>query len=101
MSENLPPSETPSPKPDLPQRSPPELGFGVMFVLGIGLVIVSGIFCLLSQSPVPLGLGALVALVTLFINGWRGVFVGFVTVIGILLLGIVVICGAMGVPDFR
>ncbi len=101
MSENLPPSETPAPKPDLPQRSPPELGFGVMFVLGIGLVIVSGIFCLLSQSPAPLGLGALVALVTLFISGWRGVFVGFVTVIGILLLAVVVICGAMGTPDFR
>jgi hypothetical protein len=74
-----------------PGEHPP---FWAMFVLGMGLFILSGILCAMAQSAAPLSIGALLALISVFFRGWRGIFAGYLTVIGILVLAVIVICGS-------
>jgi hypothetical protein len=66
-----------------------------MFGLGVLLLIVSIACCVAMQHPAPFFFGATLAFVSLFFAGYRGVFVGFVTVIGVIFLGIVIVCGSM------
>ncbi len=63
-----------------------------MFGLGIGLFIVSVLLCIPFQSPTVFGFGALGAFVTLFIKGYRGIFVGYISTLGIVLLGAIAYC---------
>jgi len=99
MNENPPPSESEPPKSTRPPTeywAPPEPpNFWAMFGLGVLLVIVSCIICAPFQSPVPFGFGFLVAFCSLFFPGYRGIFIGFISTIGVVLLGTAVICGAM------
>ena len=96
MNENLPSSESEEPKPpSLPTKidaSPKPPSFVAMFGLGIGLFIVSILLCIPFQSPTVFGFGALGAFVTLFFKGYRGIFVGYISTLGIVLLGAIAYC---------
>jgi hypothetical protein len=98
MSEIIPPSE-PQKMPEMPstQIDPPPNppNFWSMFGLGVLLVIISCILCAPFKSPLPFGVGAFIALISLCFQGYRGIFIGFLTTIGVVLLGAAVICGAM------
>ena len=104
MNENLPPSQPEESKPPtLPTKSdtsskPPS--FGVLFAIGIGLFIGSILLCIPFQSPTVFGFGAVAAFVTLFVKGYRGVFVGYISTLGIVLLGAIVYCSIYP-PDFH
>ena len=99
MSEIIPPSEPqketsePAPLQAGPPPNPPN--FWGMFGLGILLVIISCAICAPFRSLIPFGLGAFVALLSLFFQGYRAIFIGFISTIGVVLLGSAVICGAM------
>ena len=98
MSEIIPPSELkkmpePTPGQTNPPANPPN--FWGMFGLGVLLVIISCAMCAPFQSPIPFGFGAFAALLSLFFQGYRGIFIGFISTIGVVLLGSAVICGAM------
>ncbi len=77
---------------DLPPDPP---NFWGRFGLGVLLVILSFGISVPFQSPLPFGLGFLVALCSLFFQGYRAIFIGFISTIGVVLLGSAVICGAM------
>jgi len=72
-----------------------------MLGLGVLLNIVSVLLCLPLQNPTPFVLGALGAFISLFFEGYRGLFVGFILVIGIILLGLAIMCGSMATGAFR
>jgi hypothetical protein len=95
--------ETPSefsPPPERPNsyKGPPFWG---MFVLGIGVLFLSGIACVMFQGSAPLFLGAAAAFVSLFFRGWRGVGVGYLAIVGLIILTVIVVCGTGIVPPFR
>jgi hypothetical protein len=96
MNENIPTPPPADPEPNRPPPTPDERpGFWAMFGLGIGLLVVSCILCGLFQHPFPLLIGALGAFGSLFSSRYRGIFIGYVSTIGIALLVTAVICGAM------
>ena len=103
MNENLPPSLPPEPgssrdPAQIPPPPPPPSGranFWKMFGAGIGLVVVSWIACIATGHPTPFGVGFVLAVVSLFFPGRRGIFIGFVSSIGVALLVAAIICGAM------
>jgi 4-hydroxybenzoate polyprenyltransferase len=99
MSENLPPPPVPEPPRKEREREP--VSFWAMFALGIGLVIISIVSCLMFNHPFPLFIGGAVALGSLFFDGWRGIFVGAATLIGVVVLGVVIVCGSMGAVNMR
>ena len=105
MNETPPPFEPQKPdsKPVSEKYTPPPRppSFALMFFLGILLIVGGTILCLIAQTPAPLGLAALAAFFSVFFDGYRGIFVGFVSTIGVLLLAVAIICGAMGVPNFH
>jgi hypothetical protein len=99
MNENQPPFPPSKPEeskpPSLPIKSdasPKPPSFGVMFGLGIVLFILSIALCIPFQSPTVFGFGALGAFVTIFFKGYRGIFVGYISTLGVLLLGAIVYC---------
>jgi hypothetical protein len=69
--------------------------FWAMFGAGIILLILSCVLCGPFRSIAPFGVGGLVAFVTVFFAGYRGVFMGFLAGIGITLLVAAIMCGAM------
>ncbi len=95
--------DSPAPlSPKIPEPAPRQIdplaqrpNFWGMFWLGVLLVVVSCLICAPFHSPIPFGIGALAALVSLFFPGYRGIFIGFISTIGVVLLGAAVICGAM------
>jgi len=95
MNENpLPPEpETPVPatRPK-PPAAPSSPGFGLMFGLGVLIIIISIVLCVAAQSPAPLFLGALSAFVSLFFEGYRGIFVGYIATVGLVLLATIIYC---------
>jgi hypothetical protein len=101
--------ETPSqiPPPVAPQVPAPPPGpgeppsFWLMFGLGIGLLVVSCALCPFMQSPAPIGWAALGAFVTVFLRGYRGIFIGFLAAVGVLILGLIIMCGTGLIPPFR
>lgn len=97
MNEELPPLPPQKPKPKLiviePARKPPN--FWGMFALGVLLLVLSCVLCAPFRSLAPFGIGVLIAFVTVFFDGYRGVFMGFLAGIGIGLLGAAIMCGAM------
>jgi hypothetical protein len=103
MNENIPTpqpddqSGTPLPVPAEykmpPPRTPPESegpGTGTCIALGVLLCIVSTGLCLLIP-PIFLA-GLAVAIGSLFVKGYRGVFLGFILAIGVALLGAIIYC---------
>ena len=66
--------------------------FAAMLGLGVLLNIVSVLLCLPFQSPAPFILGALAAFIFLFFEGYRGIFVGFILTVGLILLGTIIFC---------
>jgi len=105
MNENPSPlePEKSQPKPSIekytPEPRPPS--FGGMFLLGILLIVVATILCGIMQSPAPLGLAAIAAFISLFFDGYRGLFVGFISTIGVVLLVLAIICGSMGIAPYH
>jgi hypothetical protein len=97
MNEELPPLPPKNPQPKLivtePPRTPPN--FWGMFALGVLLLILSCVLCGPFRSFAPFGVGALVAFVSVFFDGYRGVFMGFLAGIGMSLLVAAIMCGAM------
>lgn len=71
-----------------------------MFGMGIVLFFVSILLCIPFQSPTVFGIGAIGAFVTLFIKGYRGIFVGYISTLGIVLLGAIAYCSVYP-PDFH
>jgi hypothetical protein len=57
--------------------------------------------CAAFRNSYPFYAGLALAAVSLFLRGYRGVFVGFIALIGLFYLVIIVVCGAMGVPKFQ
>jgi len=96
-SNKITPSQTPLPKEQKPAPLPPPEppSFWLMFFLGIILVICSAFASGGMQSPVPFFLLAAGAVLSLFFQGYRGLFVGFATVLGLVFLVLVVVCGPM------
>ena len=95
MNENLPPIDPESqnpptlpPKFETPRTTP---HFGAMFALGVVLIIISTLLCI-ALGPVPFLIGAVAAFVTLFFKGYRGVFVGYISTLGLILLGTIIYC---------
>jgi hypothetical protein len=94
-----PPSEFDPPPPLAPMPPRPPRGpddpppFGLMFLLGIILFILAAGICLPAKNPGPFIIGALLAFFSVFFRGWRGLFVGFLAVFGLLVLTVIVICG--------
>ncbi len=89
---NEEPSEFPDyQKPGPPNFEPPD--FWIMFFLGIGLFVASGFACFGTQNMVPVLLAALTAFLSVFFRGWRGIFAGYFTAIGLVVLAFIVICG--------
>jgi hypothetical protein len=98
MNEELPPPydpERPEPPSILPPGTPEPPSFWGMFGLGTLLIILSCLLCAAFGNPLPLGMGAFVAIGSLFFNGRRGIFIGFVSTIGVCLLIAAIACGAM------
>jgi len=79
----------------------PPPSFKAMLGLGVLLNIGSVLLCLPFQHPAPFFLGALAAFISLFFEGYRGIFVGFILVIGVVLLGVAIICGSMATGIIR
>jgi hypothetical protein len=96
MNENLPPSPPEESKPPSlpaqPDTSPKPPSFGILFGIGIVLFIVSILLCIPFQSPTVFGFGFVAAFVTLFVKGYRGVFVGYISTLGLVLLGAIAYC---------
>ena len=94
MNENLPPSESGEQRsPSLPVKNetkPPK--FGVLFGIGILLFIVSVLLCIPFQSPTIFFYGGVAAFVTVFFKGYRGVFVGYISTLGLALLAAIAYC---------
>jgi hypothetical protein len=92
MSEEIPPrppSEPPGWRPN----------FWAMFVLGLAFPFICLYLCSFTPgNPVMLQLGGLVALVSLFFQGYRGLFVGTFTTLGLVFLTVIVICGSSPRP---
>ena len=97
MNEEPPsPFPPPLPAPEPLQKSPPDPpNFWLMFFVGILLLIISGGLCAATRDIAPFSVGVLFALVSLFFQGYRGVFVGFVGSLGVVFLGLAIMCGAM------
>lgn len=87
-----PPLPPPYSEPPRPPKPPP---FWLMFAVGIGLAVISGMVCAATRGTAAFGLGFLVAVVSLFFQGYRGIFIGFITVVGVAVLTVAVICGSM------
>ena len=64
-----------------------------MFFLGIGLLIISILASASTQSIIPFVAGAIVAVISAFFPGYRGVFAGFIGTIGVIAFGFAIICG--------
>jgi len=96
MNENPPPFDpeqpqsTPPPTQYEPPRTPPS--FAAMFGLGILLNIVSALLCIPFRSLTPFILGAVGAFISLFFEGYRGISVGFISTVGLILLGTIIYC---------
>jgi hypothetical protein len=97
MNEEIPqlPPDDFKPQPSTNPPPPTAPNFWAMFGVGALLLIFSCILCGPFRSPAPFGIGALVAFVSLFFNGYRGIFIGFLASIGISGLVAALICGAM------
>ncbi len=99
----MPPSDPtePKPAPKSPEVSSPGSTPSPMMATGLGalLFIISILLCIVS--PIFFLLGFLGAFVCLFLKGYRCVFAGFILMIGVILLGMAVICGIMGTPNFH
>jgi hypothetical protein len=91
MNEHPTPDSAPPPFP--PQTS--RLPFWLQILLGFALFGVSIIACLATQHIVPSVLGALAALASFFSRGWRGIGLGFLIAVGLVVLLFVMICGPM------
>jgi hypothetical protein len=65
-----------------------------MFFIGIFIAIFSIPLCIPFQSPAPFIFGFFLAFISLFGKGYRGIFLGFVTTIGLSLLCIVLWCAS-------
>ena len=96
MNENPQPSESepskstpPSTKYEAPRTLP---SFAAMFGFGILLNIVSALLCIPFRNPTVFLLGAAGAFVFLFFKGYRGIFVGFISTVGLILLGTIIYC---------
>ena len=76
-----------------PQSDPPS--FGLMFFLGVMLVFVAAFLCGLMRGIAPFFLCAIGAFITAFFPGYRGVAAGFYAVIGVVFLGLMIVCGPM------
>jgi hypothetical protein len=95
MSEIIPPSE---PGKELPSSTPPAIQVTkskppskkVCTALGVLLFIVSSALAFVFPPLVLAGL--IVAIVSLFFQGYRCVFLGYILTIGVLLLGAVIYC---------
>jgi hypothetical protein len=85
---NMPPAPA-GPPPNLPK--PPN--FWLMFALGGGGLVVAGGACAMFNSFTLLMLAGIGAVVSLFFKGYRGIFVGMVATVGLVLLALAVICG--------
>jgi len=94
-----PPSPAPAPRPPDPPPDPPN--FWLMFGLGGFLVIASCGTCALVQSIIPFWIGSVVAFVSVFFQGYRGIFIGFVSTIGVILLAAAIVCGAIIVNMYQ
>jgi len=92
-NENLPPPSLPDIPPRRREKEPSN--FWAMFAMGVGLVILTAILCAAFRHPFPLFIGGAVAVGSLFFDGWRGIFVGAATLIGVVLLGFIIVCGSM------
>jgi hypothetical protein len=90
MNEEPPKIPDRAPRPDDDYWSPP---FWAMFGLGVFLLIASCLLCAPFNGPTPFFVGGVAAIVSLFFRGYRGIFVGFVVTIGLIMLALVVICG--------
>jgi hypothetical protein len=66
-----------------------------MFFLGVSLFFVSCALCYPAQNPLPFYVIGLGAFISVSFAGYRGIFIGFVTTIGVILLGLVITCGAL------
>jgi len=96
MNEFPPPFEPegskPTPSAPKDEHSPNPPSFRAMFGLGIGLISASALICFLSQSPMPFLFGGIGAFVSLFFKGYRGIFVGYISTLGLVLLATVIYC---------
>jgi len=63
-----------------------------MFLLGIVLIFVAWGLSYLLQNPMPFFFTGIGAFFTVFFKGYRGIFVGFITTIGVVLLGAIIYC---------
>jgi hypothetical protein len=108
MNENIPtpgPDDQPETPPSVPAayKMPPPIspsggtppksegpGTGLCIGMGVLLCVVSTALCLL-MPPIALA-GLAVAIATLFVKGYRGVFLGFILTIGVVLLGTIIYC---------
>lgn len=66
-----------------------------MFVLGVFLNLVSAALCVPVQNPLPFFIVGAGAFVSVFFDGYRGIFIGFITTFGVVLLILAITCGAM------
>jgi hypothetical protein len=95
MSEGIPPpppdpSEIPPP---VPAGTPgPPLNKAVQSAIGAGLFIGSSLLCLVLPPFFLVGL--IGAIVSLFFPGYRLIFVGYIGMFGLALLGAVIFCFA-------
>ena len=103
MNENPSGPGSPGPQPPIKKDSdlPKRPSFGLMFGLGVLFVIVSAVFCAATGSITPLCLTGILAFMSLFFRGYRGFFAGAATVVGVVLLGLAIFCGATGMPNFH
>jgi hypothetical protein len=86
-------NEVPAPGPDqIPAPPSRQSKFAAMFGLGIVLIVVSVLVCRFFQSPVPFLGGTLIAFLSLFFRGYRGIFVGYISCVGLALLGTIIYC---------
>jgi hypothetical protein len=95
MSEITPPlppdpSEIPPPVPAKPPGPP--LNKVAQSAIGAGLFIGSGLLCLLIPPFFLVGL--IGAIASLFFPGYRLIFVGYISTLGLLLLGATIYCFA-------
>jgi len=94
MNEDQPPFPPSKPAQIHPLSEPPPSSphFGLMFLLGIVLIFLSWGLCYLMQNPMPFLFIGMGAFCTLFFKGYRGIFVGFITTVGVILLGAIIYC---------
>jgi len=100
MSDQLPPPEPSSPQPPPFQEKPAPVYPAAWKTAGIGalIFIVSAALCF--ANPVFFLFGFIGAFVSLFIKGYRPIFLGYILCMGLVLLVLTVVC-FINPPDFK